>query len=354
MGGGLPKMLYGRRMHMNTKVSVIVPFYNVSDYLADCVESVLAQTLTDTELILVDDGSTDGSGEMAESFRSRYPDIVRVLHQENRGPASARNAGLDVARGVYVHFLDSDDRLKSRALETLYSEAAGKDLDILFFCAEVCSDNPDLQEDVKVHGNEFIRSAQAGIILSGKESLRMLYEDRREEYPAPVWTRFYRRAYLTETGIRYPSGRIHEDEDFGFFTYYYARRIELIRNVLLERRLRTGSIMYTKKVMDSVLGYQNAFLKIIDLYNRTENGEDRLLLIRHSERLIFYTLLFFLHADEASRSACRPVIDTYMEKALLFRENYSAPVRTAMAWYEGKAPENRVSLPEIPYLCYTT
>ena len=140
---------------MSTKVSVIVPFYNVRDYLTDCVESVLTQTLKDTELILVNDGSSDGSEDMAEAFRSRYPEIVRVLHQENRGPASARNAGLEIARGAYVHFLDSDDRLKPRALKALYSEAVRNDLDILFFCAEVFSDNPDLQGDVKVHGNDF-------------------------------------------------------------------------------------------------------------------------------------------------------------------------------------------------------
>ena len=97
-----------------------------------------------------------------------------MIHQENRGPASARNAGLEIVRGAYVHFLDSDDRLKPHALETLYSEAAGKDLDILFFCAEVFSDNPDLQEDVKVHRDEFLRADQAGIIMSGKESLRPL------------------------------------------------------------------------------------------------------------------------------------------------------------------------------------
>ncbi len=337
---------------MDVKVSVIVPFYNVRDYLADCVESVLAQTLKEVELVLVDDGSDDGSGEMAEAYRFRRPETVRVLHQENRGPAAARNAGLEIARGSHVHFLDSDDRLKPRALETLYSEAVSKDLDILFFCSEVFSDDPDLQEDVRVHGGEFIRTAQAGVILSGKESLRTLYEDRQEEYPAPVWTRLYRRAFLAESGIRYPAGRIHEDEDFGFFTYYYARRTELILDVLLERRLRKGSIMYTKKVMDSVLGYQNAFLKIAGLYERTEDAEDRMLLVRHSERLIFYTLLFFYKADEASRAACRPVIDTYMEKAQAFREYYSAPVRTAMAWYGGEAPEDSVNLPEIPYLCY--
>ncbi len=166
-----------------------------------------------------------------------------------------------------------------------------------------------------------------------------------------MWTRLYRRAYLTDCGIRYPVGRIHEDEDFGFFTYYYAQRIELIPDVLLERRLRTGSIIYSKTVMDSMLGFQNAFLKIAGLISRTDAGEDRLLLIRHSERLVFYTLLFFLKADETTRTACRPVIDTCMEKALPFREHYSAPVRTAMAWYEGQLPESRVSLPEIPYLC---
>ena len=337
---------------MEPTASVIVPFYNVADYLRECIESVLAQTLSRIELILVDDGSDDGSGRIAEEYRAAQPERVRVLRQANRGPAAARNAGLAIARGRYLHFLDSDDRLKAHALETLCREAEEKQLDILFFCAEVFSDDPLLQEDVRVHGGEFLREDQAGLVLSGKESLRKLYEKRKEEYPAPVWTRLYRRDYLAGSGIRYPEGLIHEDEDFGFFTYYEAKRLELIRDVLLERRLRRGSIMYTKTVMDSVRGYRNAFLKILDLYDRTEDEQDRRLIICHSERLIFYTLLFYLKANGEAREACRPCIDDYMEKARPFSASYSEAVRRAMEWYDGRLPESAVRLPEIPYLCY--
>ena len=261
----------------------------MADYLPECAASVLGQTLPETELILVDDGSTDGSERLADAWQAAQPERVKVIHQPNRGPSAARNAGLDAAEGRCVHFLDSDDRLKPEALERLEREATEKELDILFICAQVFSDDPGLQGDVREHRDEFIRTAGTGRVLSGRESLRELYALRREEYPAPVWTRLYRREYLLRTGIRYPEGVIHEDEDFGFLTYLMAERMEQIPDVLLERRLRRGSIMYTKRLIDSVKGYQNAFGKIMDLYEAAPSGEDRQLLIAHSERLIFYT-----------------------------------------------------------------
>lgn len=339
-------------MEETTAVSVIIPFYNTADYLSESVESVLSQTLRGTELILVDDGSDDGSGEIAEEYRRQYPQRVRVLHQKNQGPAAARNAGLDIARGQYVHFLDSDDRLVGNALEILYGEAVSRSLDIVLFCAKVFSDDPALQYDVTAHRDEFIRSATPGTVMSGRESLRQLYEELREEYPAPVWTRLYSREYLVRCGIRYPEGLIHEDEDFGFFTYLQAERVEQIGDVLLERRLRRGSIMYTKKLLDSVNGYRHVYLKIIDACERTASAEDRFLYIRHSERMIFYTLLFYHQADADARRESRPVIDAYMDRARTYRLEYSIPVQQAMDWYYGKLPEEDVQLPALPYLCY--
>ena len=339
-------------MQINPDVSVIIPFYNSADYLADSVESVLGQTLGSLELILVDDGSSDGSGEIAEEYRRKYPDKVRVLHQKNQGPAAARNAGFDIAGGKYVHFLDSDDRLVRHALETLYREAESRRLDLVLFCAEVFSDDPALQKDVAAHRDEFIRAAKQDVV-TGRESLLQLYEELREEYPAPVWTRLYRREYLTGCGIRYPEGLIHEDEDFGFFTYLYAERVEQIGDVLLERRLRRGSIMYTKRLLDSVEGYRHAYLKIMNACEQTDSASDRFLFIRHSERMIFYTMLFYYQADPDTRRECRTVIDAYMDKARSYRSHYSVPVQQAMDWYDGKPPESAVQLPELPYLCYT-
>ena len=90
------------------KVSVVIPVYNVKPYLERCVQSVLRQTFKDLEIIMVDDGSTDGSGELAESLKDWSP-CIRVVHQENQGLSGARNTGIRHATGEYVVFLDSDD-----------------------------------------------------------------------------------------------------------------------------------------------------------------------------------------------------------------------------------------------------
>jgi hypothetical protein len=173
------------------------------------------------------------------------------------------------------------------------------------------------------------------------------------DIPAPVCTRLYNRSYLLNSGFRYPVGVIHEDEDFGFFTYFYANRIEQIADVLLLRRLRTGSIMYTKKLKDSVLGYKNIYNKLIDLIeNEDTPDDDRKLMILHSERMIFYSMLFYMKADGSSRAESRNIIDTYINRAFEYRKYYCKQVCDAMDMYKGMISENEVSLPEIPYLCY--
>ena len=102
----------------NPKLSVIVPIYNVEAYLRRCVDSILAQTFTDYELILVDDGSPDNCGEICEEYAGT-DDRIRVIHKENGGLSDARNAGLDVATGAYVGFVDSDDYIHPNMYQRL-------------------------------------------------------------------------------------------------------------------------------------------------------------------------------------------------------------------------------------------
>lgn len=338
---------------MQIRVSVVIPFYNVADYLPECVESVLAQSLPGVEAILVDDGSDDGSEKLADEYAKKYSDRVKVIHQKNMGAAVARNAGFDIAEGDYIHFLDSDDRLKKNAMQVLVDEAGSKDLDILFFSAEVFSTDPLLADDVIAHKDEFIIRSDTGKVMGGRESLLKFYETTKNEYPVAAWRRLYRKSFLDECGVRFPDGVIHEDEHFGFFTQYYAKRLEQIGEILLERRLRRDSVMYSKKLMDSVLGYKCVYLKLIDFIEQTDlSDEDRKLMITHSERHIFHTILFYLQADEEERRKCRPEIETYLERARKYREYYTKPVQRGISFFDGELPEDEVKLPAFPFLCY--
>lgn len=107
---------------MNIKISILVPVYNVKAYLPRCIESVLSQDFTNYELILVDDGSPDKSGNICDEYASKYPKVIKVIHKKNGGLPSARLAGFQQASGKYIMFLDSDDYLLPNALTILYSK----------------------------------------------------------------------------------------------------------------------------------------------------------------------------------------------------------------------------------------
>ena len=113
--------------------SILIPVYNVEKYLAECLDSVLAQTFSDYEIILVNDGSTDSSGQICDAYRARHPDRINVLHKENQGLISARRAGLGLAVGQYICFLDSDDYWVSNALDRLHEILLAKGSDVVFF-----------------------------------------------------------------------------------------------------------------------------------------------------------------------------------------------------------------------------
>lgn len=129
--------------------SILIPVYNVEKYLAECLNSVLAQTFSDYEIILVDDGSTDSSGQICDAYRARYPDRIRVLHKENQGPISARRAGLGLAAGKYICFLDSDDYWVSNTLDRLHEILLAEGSDVVFFRWLRVSDNGEPLSDTE-------------------------------------------------------------------------------------------------------------------------------------------------------------------------------------------------------------
>lgn len=118
---------------MGVKLSIIVPIYNVQQYLRKCVDSLLCQDYSDYEILLVDDGSTDESGKIADTIALEHPDIIRVIHQENQGLSGARNTGIANCSGEYVVFVDSDDYWQPNVLETLMAQVERDQLDVLRF-----------------------------------------------------------------------------------------------------------------------------------------------------------------------------------------------------------------------------
>ena len=117
---------------MSAKVSVIIPVYNVQDFLAKCIESVINQTINDIQIILVDDGATDNSGQICDEYAKKDKRIT-VIHKQNQGLGFARNTGLDVANGDYIFFLDSDDWILPYSIKELYEIAKQNNADIVCY-----------------------------------------------------------------------------------------------------------------------------------------------------------------------------------------------------------------------------
>lgn len=211
------------------KISVIMPVYNSEQYLTKAINSVLVQTLTDFELILVDDGSTDESGKLCDNF-SKVDKRVKVLHQKNQGQAVARNNALDIAKGDYIAFVDSDDYIHPEMFEVLLNNILLTDADISI-CSYIQGDKSDFNFDsVKIldecktyKGVDFLKKS-----LIDKYGKGWILCDKI----------FKRECF---TGIRMPVGRINEDNAVVYKMIYNAKKVVDCNNVLYYYFMRQNS-----------------------------------------------------------------------------------------------------------------
>ena len=208
-------------------ISVIVPIYKVEAYLARCLDSILAQTVSDFELWLVDDGSPDACPAMCDAYAAQDA-RVHVIHKENGGLSSARNAALDQMTGQYVCFVDSDDYIPHDALETLYAALTETDADIAV--GNMMSVNEQGETA------EFYFPARERTVLDGEEILTTLNQPC-----AP--NRLYQARLFS--ALRFPEGRLYED----VFVYHkilaQTKRMVLTGKTAYYYFLRSGSIMHS-------------------------------------------------------------------------------------------------------------
>lgn len=221
-------------------ISVIVPIYKVEKYLKRCVNSLLAQSYSDFELILVDDGSPDNCGNICEEYAAKDKRI-RVIHKENGGLSDARNVGLGIAKGEYIAFVDSDDWVATNYLETLLKVIELTDSDICE--CEVLKTTGEIEK--------YKKSDEQYTSYSSEKALELLICDKiLHQY---VWNKLYKRSCLK--GIPFAVGKINEDEFWTYQVFGNARRITKISNVLYYYFQRGSSIMgnhYNLKRLDAL------------------------------------------------------------------------------------------------------
>ena len=246
-------------------VSVIVPVYNTLAYLAECLQSVQRQSGCSLELICVDDGSTDGSGE-ALDLACAQDARIRVVHQPNGGLSAARNAGMALANGRYVCFLDSDDYWQSDGLSALVRQADVLDVDALLFDATSLRERgvaDKLWEDYRTY---YARRHYAGV-RSGPEMLAAM--NAAQDYRASACLYLVRRDLLTTRGLNFYPGIAHEDNLFTFEMMLNAKRVSHTQTALYARRVRPGSIVTTGERAAAGRGY---FVTCVQMFRLLTNS----------------------------------------------------------------------------------
>ena len=232
----------------SVEVSVIIPMYNVEAYIGDTIRSLKSQTFESFEAVLVDDGSSDRTVQTAFD---EIDDDGRfwVVRAGNAGPATARNRGLERARGTYIMFLDSDDMLAKNALEALYSKAKAQNLDYLDFSACTFYEDEGLRS---VRDESFYehRKDIPGVMPGCELFVRF---QRQREYVCSLCLHFFKRSLLERCGLRLLDGMyVHEDELFSPLLIAQAERAAFLNEPLYRRRVRAGSSMTSGRGMRNV------------------------------------------------------------------------------------------------------
>lgn len=249
------------------KVSVIIPVYNVEDYLKECIDSVINNSLKDIEIICVNDGSTDSSGEILAEYE-KSDSRVSVINKTNGGLSSARNAGITQAKGEYILFLDSDDYIEPRAIEYLYAEAKKDDLDQLFFCAKTFHEF-GVETD---YDSSYNRKAEYNGVMTGREMFIIMSQNA--EYKPSVCLQLIRKDLLTKNNISFIEGLIYEDNPFTILCLFYAKRVRYADIDLYNRRLRADSIMTGSAGIKSSYNYYSVIKNIERIATENNFGSD--------------------------------------------------------------------------------
>ena len=239
-------------------VSVIVPIYNTRPFLEECVRSILNQQFSEPfEVLLVDDGATDGCDVLCDELAAQDKRI-RVFHQENQGLSGARNTGIDAARGRYYAFVDADDVVRPGYLQALYDACEAHDAYMAICAVEDVNEDGTSQDPP-----EYTLPAETGVFV-GKDLLNRFYAPNGTYYTV-AWNKLYR-AEVWKL-LHYPEGRLHEDDFVAHRLFWRCDKVVCLDAPLYNYRLRKGSICRTEMkpgAFDAVDGLADRYRFLVE------------------------------------------------------------------------------------------
>lgn len=239
------------------KISIIVPVYNGAEFLRPCIDSILAQSFCDLEIILVDDGSTDESPEICDGYAALDKRVI-CIHQENAGAAAARNRGLKVSTGKYIAFVDSDDWIDQDMYETMVSAAEERSCDLVICDCVKESETGSQTYTHELPGGSYDREAMVAQYFP-----QLLMPDS-VEYPVTIsnWLLLIRREIIEENRLSFPEGmRFSEDLLFGSEVGYYAQSMTYLKGYTpYHYRQNPASVTHT--------AFKDKWPLLLELYRR--------------------------------------------------------------------------------------
>ena len=238
-------------------LTIIIPVFNVEQYLTQCLDSVFGQNLTNVEVICVNDGSTDGSREILNLYKYKYPNLI-IIDRENGGLIKARNTGYKVACGKYIYYLDSDDYLYPNVVSIILKFALSNSLDVALFNGD--NDSGDSYYNLKQEIND---------VLAGSYYFEYFFKMNNFFPPAVQWLYLYRKEFLDLHNIFFPEDNLQEDEPFTVKAFFYAERVAVLNHpIIFHRVFRLGSITqraHLPHLIDSKIAWS-------DLYNHLKDN----------------------------------------------------------------------------------
>lgn len=250
------------------KISVIVPVYNVDRFLSECLNSILSQSLSDIEVICVDDGSTDNSLDILKEFRQK-DERIKIISQENRGLAAARNRGMDAACGEYIMFVDSDDYITPDALKTLYDLTCSKQVDFTMFKLLNFDNETGETSPINYFNMPFLKK------FDGKTFNHHDVGERLFNISVTAPGKLFKRDFIDR--LRFPEDLLFEDTPFVLEAIFMADKMYFLDEYMYMRRIHKDSITHSNfsEFSDCIIIF-NMMADITKRYGEYEHYKEKL------------------------------------------------------------------------------
>lgn len=302
---------------MKTLISVVVPVFNTKAYLKAAIDSIIAQKDFVHEIIIINDGSTDGSGELLEQLYSQFH-YIKIIHTENQRQGPARNLGTDLASGNYIYYFDSDDVAVSGLFKAFYEKIMEySDLEIFCFSGLPFVDEKYLADEetkIQLTNSEYYLRKLNKLCVSGEEAFNLLYPIKSFS-PLP-YLYIFKKSVIVENNIKFREIRL-EDEEFVFQLFLHAGRTYISNEVFCKRRMREGSTMQLNRCFADLLGYIKTIETLEGLRKmpllKDETKKNILMKIRNLARAIIFmkvssNLKLTRKEKETYKNSLKPII----------------------------------------------